>query len=62
MISRPRHDAFDFVGIASVVGDVRMEVAVARMEDVGEPQAMGVADRPHAFEHFGETRPGTTAS
>src|SRR5262249_57481672 len=39
-----------------VVEDVGMEVAVARVEDIADAQAMGRDDLVHAREHVGQLR------
>ncbi len=47
-------DALDFIRIAFVEEDHRMQVAVPGMEDIGDPQVVFLGDRPDLAQHFGE--------
>src|SRR5439155_22503059 len=50
------YDARLRTGHARIVEDVRVQVAVARMEDVADAQAVGGDDLVHAAEHVRELR------
>src|SRR5690349_7387654 len=47
-------DALRFVGVVCVIRDIRMQIAVARMEDVTDLHAIPLADFIDALENFGE--------
>src|SRR5207302_10720924 len=55
------HHALDGAGLALVEEDERMEVAVAGVEDVGDPQAVAIHDSSDLAEDLGQLVPGDDA-
>ena len=46
-----------FIGIVSVVRDVRMKVSVSRVEDVADCQPIRICDLRNSFQYLREFRP-----